>query len=227
MSRLWVCMAIVLCLVIISSAFAERNDEEQAKKHYRVALEALKNNDLESAAEELYKAAELVPKNTLILYNLAVVQAKQGKVQKGLSNVERALELGLPEKEKEAAEELEAKLTFEAKKQTEVLRTLVGKWGYNSKTDHPENVLFEIQCTANDNSIKDDSITLACIERHDNGTFSITQVIDGMADGKFQCRSFINERWGRPERFTLVNEDTFYCDPHDGVFEKTLFKRRR
>ena len=66
-------LVVALCLVMTGSAFAERSDEEQARKHYRVALEALKNNDLESAAEELSKAAELAPNNALILYNLAVV----------------------------------------------------------------------------------------------------------------------------------------------------------
>jgi hypothetical protein len=121
-------MSLVCCLATVSAAGAERGDEEQARKHYRVAQEALKNNDLTVAAEELTKAAELAPRNAMVLYYLAIVQSKQGDVQKGLSNVQQALALGLPKKEQEEAEALEAQLTYRAKTQIS-LDYFVGTWG--------------------------------------------------------------------------------------------------
>src|SRR5260370_34536908 len=51
--------------------------EEEAKKHYKIAVVALQNNDLATAEDELKKAADLSPKNALIFYNLAVVASKQ------------------------------------------------------------------------------------------------------------------------------------------------------
>jgi hypothetical protein len=52
-------------------------DQREAQKHYRIALEALKDNDFATAADELTAASKLAPKNALIWYNLAVVESKK------------------------------------------------------------------------------------------------------------------------------------------------------
>jgi tetratricopeptide (TPR) repeat protein len=110
-----------------------------------VALVALKNNDLEVAADELKQAADLAPNNALVLYNLAVVQSKQGDAQAGLKNLQRALAIGLPKKEKEAAENLEADLTYAAKKQVP-LSIFIGRWSTREET-HEE--IYGLPCFHN------------------------------------------------------------------------------
>ncbi len=90
--------------------------EREAQKHYRVALEAIKNNDFSTAADELKAASELAPKNALIWYNLAVVESKEGDSKAALDNLQKAEALGLPKTVQDEADQLEAKLSYEAKK---------------------------------------------------------------------------------------------------------------
>ena len=51
--------------------------ELEARKHYRIGLVAIQNNDLPTAEDELANAVELSPKNVLMLYNLAMVDSKR------------------------------------------------------------------------------------------------------------------------------------------------------
>src|SRR5579863_7943308 len=64
--------------------------EKEAQKHYRIALEALKNNDLSTAADELNQAAQLAPKNAVIWYNLAQVESKKGDSKLALEHLQKA-----------------------------------------------------------------------------------------------------------------------------------------
>lgn len=92
--------------------------EKEAQKHYRIALEALKNDDLATASDELTSAAELAPKNALIWYNLAVVESKKGDESTlALQHLQKANSLGLPSSVKSDAEELEAKLSYDEKRE--------------------------------------------------------------------------------------------------------------
>jgi hypothetical protein len=91
-------------------------DEKEAQFHYKVALTALKNNDLEIAASELEKAAKLAPNNALVQYNLAVVKSKNNKPAEALVNLKKALEIGLPSVEAAQADDLLVRLTYEAQK---------------------------------------------------------------------------------------------------------------
>ena len=92
--------------------------EKEAQKHYRIALEALKNDDLATASDELTSAAELAPKNALIWYNLAVVESKKGDESPlALQHLQKANSLGLPSSVKSDAEELEAKLSYDEKRE--------------------------------------------------------------------------------------------------------------
>lgn len=86
--------------------------EKEAQKHYRVAVEALKNNDLETALRELNAASGLAPKNAMIWYNLAVVESKNGDSAPALEHLKKAETLKLPKNLQNDADEMEAKLTY-------------------------------------------------------------------------------------------------------------------
>src|ERR1017187_9084025 len=87
--------------------------EREAQKHYRIAQEALKNNDLSTASDELKTAADLAPKNALIWYNVAVVESKKGDSTVALEHLEKAESIGLPKNLQNDADQLEAKLSYE------------------------------------------------------------------------------------------------------------------
>jgi len=93
-----------------------QNPSLEAQQHYKVATVALKNNDLEVAAEELNQAAKASPGNALILFSLATVQSKLERVEVAMENLKRAKQFGLPPEQREAAEELEINLTYQMKK---------------------------------------------------------------------------------------------------------------
>lgn len=86
--------------------------EKEAQKHYLVAVEALKNNDLTTALRELKAAAELAPKKALIWYNLAVVESKTDDSAQAAKDLQKAESLGLPKNLQSEGDELSAKLTY-------------------------------------------------------------------------------------------------------------------
>lgn len=93
--------------------------EKEAQKHYRIALVALENNDLSTAQQELKAAADLAPGRALIWYNLAVVESKKSDPVSALNDLQKAENLGLPKSQQTDADHLEAKLTYEARKNTQ------------------------------------------------------------------------------------------------------------
>ena len=94
-------------------------NQREAQKHYRIALEALKNNDLDIALQELNSAAELDPKNALIWYNIALVESKKGdSPQSALDHLQKSTSLGLPKTIRNDADQLEAKLSYDLKRET-------------------------------------------------------------------------------------------------------------
>ena len=94
--------------------------EKEAQKHYRVALEAIKNNDFSTAADELKSASELAPKNALIWYNLAVVESKNGESAPALEDLQKAEHIGLPKSMQNNADQLDAKLSYEDDRRTKL-----------------------------------------------------------------------------------------------------------
>lgn len=107
-------------------------EEKEAQFHYKVALTALKNNDLEIATKELEKAASLAPNNALVQYNLAVVKSKSKKPGEALVNLKRAIGLGLPSTEASQADDLLVSLTYEIQKNPGgALSWLKGTWVAN------------------------------------------------------------------------------------------------
>ena len=106
-----------LAALALVSAFAQTDIEiKQAQHHYNVALEALADHNLGIAAEELNKAVSLAPANALVQYYLAQVQSQQNVPASALEHLKRAISLGLPAKEADAAEQLLAKLEYRVRK---------------------------------------------------------------------------------------------------------------
>jgi FKBP-type peptidyl-prolyl cis-trans isomerase len=94
------------------------SNDREARKHYLVALEALKNSDLAEALSELKKAASLAPNRALIWYNIAVVESREGKVNEALDDLHKAERLGLPASQQDDVDKLEAKLTYAVKRKS-------------------------------------------------------------------------------------------------------------
>src|ERR1039458_4568119 len=70
--------------------------ENKANKHYLAAKDALKNGNLDSALSELSAAAALAPSNSVIWYNVAVVESKKNRPDAALQHLKKAMRLGLP-----------------------------------------------------------------------------------------------------------------------------------
>jgi len=96
--------------------FPGQRDAEAAQFHFRVGQVALRNGDLTVAAREFEEAARLAPSNALAWYNLGVVESRRNNPQKTIDSFRRALQLGLPATEKNAAEEAVAVATYEIEK---------------------------------------------------------------------------------------------------------------
>jgi hypothetical protein len=101
-------------LIRVSTDSPPAND---ARKHYLIALEALKNNDLPIALTELNQAAALAPDNALIWYNIAIVESRKGEPKAALDHLHKAEGLGLPASRKNEVEELNATLAYQLKKE--------------------------------------------------------------------------------------------------------------
>lgn len=110
------------------------DDEKQAQFHYKVAVTALQHNDLEIAERELQKAVELAPNNALVHYNLAVVKSKTGRPIEAISELKRAIQLGLPSEQAKAADDLLVRLTYDSEKGVDSLSWLEGTWKANLPT---------------------------------------------------------------------------------------------
>ena|ERR1700722_6440422 len=65
---------------IVCFAFGQSDaDQREAKGHYRIALEALHDDNVSVASEELTKAVGLAPDNALVRYYLGLVQSKHNE----------------------------------------------------------------------------------------------------------------------------------------------------
>jgi hypothetical protein len=89
---------------------AQTPQEKDAQKHYRLAVEALKNDDQVTALDELRTAAALAPSNGMIWYNIAVVESKRGDSSAALVHLHKAVVLGLPKNLEGDAKSLETSL---------------------------------------------------------------------------------------------------------------------
>ena len=88
----------------------------ETERHYRTAVFALKEGNLAIAADEMTEAARQSPENALVLYGLAVVEARNQQPELALKALEKAMVLGLPKKESAEAEDLMAAIRYSIRK---------------------------------------------------------------------------------------------------------------
>lgn len=127
-------------ILAASAALNPSSGDPNAELHYRTALLALSHEDLPVAAEEMSEAAKAAPQNALVLYGLAVIQARNRQPESGLSNMENALHLGLPGPEAARAPGLLASMRYAIKKNEDEQKkvTPLKLWGsYDSALDSP------------------------------------------------------------------------------------------
>jgi hypothetical protein len=126
--------------VAASLALAQTAGAQDAEPHYQTAVLALKDKNLAVAADEMNAAAKLSPDNALVLYGLAVVEARNQQPELALPSIEKALQLGLPAKESAEAQTLIASIRYAIKKNEaeQKLVTPTKLWGsYEVPLDQP------------------------------------------------------------------------------------------
>jgi len=102
--------------VAASLALAPSSGDREAEPHYKTAVVALKDDNLAIAADEMAEAAKLSPDNALVLYGLAVVEARNKQPELALPNLEKAMSTGLPANEAKQAEDLIASVRYAIRK---------------------------------------------------------------------------------------------------------------
>ncbi len=108
-----------------------QSDIAAAELHYKIAMVALEHKDLQAAESELKIALTFDPGNSLILFNLAVVESETLPRQ-ALQYLEKALAAGLPEAEKAKAGDLRPRIMYAIGREW---RGLLGSWKSVHKTD--------------------------------------------------------------------------------------------
>jgi hypothetical protein len=109
-----------LCLVlppnsVILGADPQSSDNTaQAKQHYQNAVAAISKNDWQTAKSELLQAEKLAPSNALVHYDLALAYSQTGQPKSAQAELTKALQLGLPAEQRQAAEKLKQQLSAAA-----------------------------------------------------------------------------------------------------------------
>jgi hypothetical protein len=103
-------------IVAASLALTASSGDPNAEEHYKTAVLAVKAEDLAVAADEMTEASKAAPENALVLYGLAVIQARNQQPEPALPNLENAMRLGLPGAEAARAPDLIAAIRYAIKK---------------------------------------------------------------------------------------------------------------
>lgn len=186
---------LLIVFVAACSALGQSDsDRREAQQHYRIAMEALKDNNLPIASEELNKAADLAPSNALVRYYLGLVQSKQNSPGPALENLKRAISLGLPKQEGDLAEDLLVKLEYQARRaEVEATRAtpqkLVGTYSGEIRSSDEENGQWK---NLNDDDDEKTSFT-------DTGRTLSLNIVDGS-----HLTGFIRLQINRNYRFRCV-----------------------
>ncbi len=122
-------LSTLLLFVLLSDSLlrAQASAAQDAQYHYRVAMVALDKNDFRTAGEEMKQAIDSAPDNSLLYFNLAVIQSKDNKAMAAKRNLEKAIKLGLPEGKSDEASTLRARLAYEVRGASD-LSSYVGIW---------------------------------------------------------------------------------------------------
>jgi hypothetical protein len=89
-------------------------DSTEAKKHYQNAVTAIGKNDWQTARAELLQAEKLAPNNALVHYDLALAYSHSGQPKSAQAELNKALQIGLPAEQKQAAEQLRQQLASQS-----------------------------------------------------------------------------------------------------------------
>jgi FKBP-type peptidyl-prolyl cis-trans isomerase len=106
---------VIISLVLSPPAFPQSADNTgQAKQHYQNAVTAIGKSDWQIAKSELLQAEKLAPQNALVHYDLALAYSHTGQVKSAQVELNKALQLGLPAEQKQAAQQLKQRLASQA-----------------------------------------------------------------------------------------------------------------
>jgi hypothetical protein len=106
------------CFVVLLATFQVETDVRaqtpdattEAKQHYQNAVTAIAKNNWQTAKSELQKAATLAPQNALVHYDLALAYKNLGEVASAQSEIKNALQLGLPDAQRQEGQKLAEQL---------------------------------------------------------------------------------------------------------------------
>jgi hypothetical protein len=106
---------VLICLAVLGFVAQQVNPQTseataQARQHYQNAVSAINKGDWQAAKNELLQAEKLAPHNALVHYDLALAYSHTGQVKSAQLELNKALQLGLPAEQKQAAQELNQKL---------------------------------------------------------------------------------------------------------------------
>jgi tetratricopeptide (TPR) repeat protein len=111
-SASWIAKRAALISLTVASVISAQSADTpaQAKQHYQNAVAAINKNDWQTAKTELQQAEKLAPQNALVHYDLALAYSHTGSPISAQTELTKALQLGLPPEQKQAAEQLRQKL---------------------------------------------------------------------------------------------------------------------
>jgi hypothetical protein len=86
----------------------------KAKVHYQNAVAAIAKSDWQTAKNELLQAVKLAPQNALVHYDLALAYSHTGQAKSAQTELNKALQIGLPTEQEQAAQELKQQFASQA-----------------------------------------------------------------------------------------------------------------
>jgi tetratricopeptide (TPR) repeat protein len=103
---------LVLVSSVVQAARPQASDNTpRARQHYQNAVTAINRDDWQTAKSELLRAERLAPQNALVHYDLALAYSHTGQNKSALAELNKALQLGLPADQKQAAAQLRRQLS--------------------------------------------------------------------------------------------------------------------
>src|SRR6476659_5740962 len=109
-SRLRMLKSAIVVVVVLTrvpaTAYAQPSDRKDADTHYKAALAAMADGNLDAAQQELETAADLAPDNPLVQYQLAILNHKQGETYQAIEYLWEAMRLGLPPEIQKTADDM-------------------------------------------------------------------------------------------------------------------------
>jgi hypothetical protein len=99
---------------VLAAAPQSSDTTAQARQHYQNGVAAIAKNDWQRAKNEFLQVTNLAPENAVAHYNLALAYSHTGSLKSAQAELSKALQLGLPAEQKQAASELKQKLAAQS-----------------------------------------------------------------------------------------------------------------